>query len=137
MATTKKRTSRVNTLSEKEKAEYRKLTDYIQDLYLELGSEPPWGLFMTQIKDLKKNYNLTYTDILHILQYMTQMEDIDIRDRGTLGLIPYFINKTQQYIEAYKESRKAFKDFKFEENTISIAPKMTNKRYKKINEDFS
>lgn len=137
MATTKKRTPRVNTLSEKEKAEYRKLTDYIQDLYLELGSEPPWGLFMTQIKDLKKNYNLTYIDILHILQYMTQMENIDIRDRDTLGLIPYFINKTQQYIEAYKESRKAFKDFKFKENTISIAPKMTNKRYKKINEDFS
>jgi hypothetical protein len=34
-------------------------------------------------------------------------------------------------------SRKAFKDFKLEENTSSIAPKMTNKRYKKINEDFS
>lgn len=134
---TKKRTSRVNILSEKEIAEYRKLTDYIQDLYLELGSEPPWALFMTQIKDLKKNYNLTYTEILHILQYMTQIESIDIRDRDTLGLIPYFINKTQQYMEDYKESRKAFKDFKFEENTISISPKMTNKRYKKINEDFS
>lgn len=124
-------------LSEKEKIEYRNLTDYIQELYLELGTEPPWALFMTQIKDIKKGYNLSYTNILHILQYMTQIEGIDIRDRDTLGLIPYFVNKTEKYIEDYKESKKIFKQFKFQEETIKINPKQFNTRRKKKNENFS
>lgn len=123
-------------LSDKEKTEYRHLTDYIQDLYLELGIDPPWALFMTQIKDLKKNYGLSYTDILHILQYMTQIEEIDIRDRDTLGLIPYFIDRTNKYITDYKEVRQKFKEFVFNEDTITIKPQQVNKRVIKKNESF-
>ena len=125
-----------NTLSDKEKIEYRKLTDYIQSVYNNIGIDPPWALFMTQIKDIKKNYKLGYTEILHVIQYMIQFEGIDITDRDTLGLIPYFIDKTNNYIEQYKQSKVNFKNFTFDEKTIFIKPVNSNARIKRKNESF-
>ena len=122
-------------LNEKEKEEYRKLTDYIQLVYNNIGLDPPWALFMTQIKDIKKNYNINYTNILHIIQYMIQVENIDITDRDTLGLIPYYIDKTNMYIEQYKNHKNILKDFEFKENVIMIKPQ-TMSRFKKKNETF-
>ena len=122
-------------LNEKEKEEYRKLTDYIQLVYNNMGLYPPWALFMTQIKDIKKNYNINYINILHIIQYMIQVENIDITDRDTLGLIPYYIDKTNMYIEQYKNHKNILKDFEFKENVITIKPQ-TMSRFKKKNETF-
>ena len=52
-------------LNEDDKILYRKLTDYLQEVYLQtVGYEPPWALFMTQIKDIKKNYDINYDVIL-------------------------------------------------------------------------
>ena len=117
-------------------SDYRTLTDYIQSLYSGMDVEPPWALFAAQINNIKNTYNLSYIQILHILQYMTQMEDIDIRDKDTLGLIPYFINRTDKYLADYKEKRKAIKDFEYNENVIKINPKTTNSRRRKKNESF-
>lgn len=123
------------TLSDKEKIEYRKLTDYIQSVYNKIGREPPWALFMTQIKDIKKNYKLGYMDILYIIQYMIQIEDMDITDKDTLGLIPYLADKTNAYIEQYKTHKTILKDFKHNENIIMMKPQTTS-RFKKKNETF-
>ena len=134
--TKKSRIKPVGVLKEDEKIEYRKLTDYIQSVYNNIGLDPPWALFMTQIKDIKKNYKLGYIEILHVIQYMIQFEGIDITDRDTLGLIPYFIDKTNNYIEQYKQSKANFKNFTFDEKTIFIKPTNSNARIKRKNESF-
>lgn len=124
-------------LKEDDKILYRQLTDYLQDIYLKtVGYEPPWALFMTQIKDIKNHYDINYDEILQILKYMIQIEGIDITDKDTLGLVPYYVDKTNRYIENYKSIRQAIKEFQHDEQTIAIKPsEQTQRRYKK-NEVF-
>ena len=124
-------------LNDDDKVLYRKLTDYIQAVYLKtVGYEPPWALFMTQIKDIKNHYGINYDKILEVLKYMVQIEGIDITDKDTLGLVPYYVNKTDRYIETYKALRKANKEFKHDEKTIVISKNTQNQRRKKKNEVF-
>lgn len=123
-------------LNDDDKVLYRQLTDYIQEVYLKtVGYEPPWALFMTQIKDIKNHYDINYDEILLILKYMIQIEGIDITDKDTLGLVPYYVDKTKRYMENYKNIRKAIKEFKHDEHTIEIKPNISQRRYKK-NEVF-
>lgn len=140
--TPKKKTSAkkkvaVNKVSSTEKNDYTKMTDYIQEIYLKRGiDDPPWALLMTQVKDIVNKYGLNYIEILHILQYMIQIEGIDFSERDTLGLVPYYINKTERYIERYKEIKQITKNFKYDEHTITISPRDVNVRYKKKYESF-
>ena len=111
--THKKKTSAkkvsVNKVTSTEKNDYTKMTDYIQEIYLKRGiDDPPWALLMTQVKDIVNKYGLNYIEILHILQYMIQIEGIDFSEKDTLGLVPYYINKTERYIERYKEIKQSF-----------------------------
>ena len=123
-------------LNDDDKVLYRQLTDYIQDVYLKtVGYDPPWALFMTQIKDIKSHYDINYDQILLVLKYMIQIEGIDITDKDTLGLVPYYVNKTQRYMEDYKSIRQAIKDFKHDENIITIKANQTKHKHKK-NETF-
>ena len=115
--TTKKKSTAkkvsVNKVTSTEKNDYTKMTDYIQEIYLKRGiDDPPWALLMTQVKDIVNKYGLNYIEILHILQYMIQIEGIDFSERDTLGLVPYYINKTERYIERYKEIKQITKNFK-------------------------
>lgn len=133
---TTKTVKSVVQLSEDDKILYRKLTDYLQEIYLQtVGYEPPWALFMTQIKDIKKNYDINYDVILLVLKYMIQIEGIDITDRDTLGLVPYYVDKANQYIERYKEIRKTIKDFQYDEQIVTIKTNNQNRKHKK-NETF-
>jgi hypothetical protein len=141
--TPKKKTSAkkkvtVNKVSSTEKSDYTKMTDYIQAIYLQRGiDDPPWALLMTQVKDIVNKYGLSYIEILHILQYMVQIEGIDFTDKDTLGLVPYYIDKTDKYIARYKEAKKITKNFQFNEQTIVVSPQSYNHiRYKKKNEKF-
>ena len=127
----------VVTLSNDDKVLYRQLTDYLQEVYLKtVGYEPPWALFMTQIKDIRNHYDINYDKILQVLKYMIQIEGIDITDRDTLGLVPYYVDKTHKYIENYKSIRKAVKDFVPNEQTIMIKPIKQSQRKHKKNEVF-
>jgi hypothetical protein len=122
--------------NEDDKILYRKLTDYLQEIYLQtVGYEPPWALFMTQIKDIKKHYDINYDTILLVLKYMIQIEGIDITDKDTLGLVPYYVDKANQYIERYKEIRKTIKDFQYDEQIVTIKINNQNRKHKK-NETF-
>lgn len=122
-----------------EKSDYTKLTDYIQSLYFNAGAlsndDIPWNTLMTQTKDLVKKYQLTYADILTILKYMVQLKNIDITDRDTLGLIPYYIDETNRYIQKYKEIKQIVKNFEFKEDIITVKPH-NQIRYKRKNENF-
>ena len=134
---TTKAVKSVVQLNEDDKILYRKLTDYLQEIYLQtVGYEPPWALFMTQIKDIKKHYDINYDVILLVLKYMIQIEGIDITDKDTLGLVPYFVDKTNRYIEDFKSIKQITKEFKYNENTIIIKPNVENKHRHKKNEVF-
>ena len=133
---TTKTVKSVVQLSEDDKILYRKLTDYLQEVYLQtVGYEPPWALFMTQIKDIKKHYDINYDVILLVLKYMIQIEGIDITDKDTLGLVPYYVDKTNQYIDKYKSVRQSIKNFQYDENVVTIKKQTAQRRYKK-NENF-
>lgn len=140
--TPKKKTSAkkkvtVNKVSSTEKSDYTKMTDYIQAIYLQRGiDDPPWALLMTQVKDIVNKYHLSYIEILHILQYMVQIEGIDFSEQDTLGLVPYYIDRTNKYIARYKEIKQITKNFKFDEKTITVSPQQSNVRYKKKYESF-
>lgn len=124
-------------LNDDDKVLYRKLTDYLQEVYLNtVGYEPPWALFMTQIKDIKNHYDINYDKILEVLKYMNQIEGIDITDKDTLGLVPYYVDKTNRYIEKYKTIRKIVKEFEPNEQTIIIKPSQKAQRPHKKNEVF-
>lgn len=134
---TTKTVKSVVQLSEDDKILYRKLTDYLQEVYLQtVGYEPPWALFMTQIKDIKKNYDINYDVILLVLKYMIQIEGIDITDKDTLGLVPYYVDKANQYIEKYKSVRQSVKDFQYNEHTIKMKQQNYTQRKHKKNECF-
>lgn len=134
---TTKTVKSVVQLSEDDKILYRKLTDYLQEVYLQtVGYEPPWALFMTQIKDIKKNYDINYDVILLVLKYMIQIEGIDITDKDTLGLVPYYVDKANQYIEKYKSVHQSVKDFQYNEHTIKIKQQNYTQRKHKKNECF-
>lgn len=125
--------------SQKTKSDYTKLTDYIQDVYLKANFEKeeiPWAYLSSQISSFVKQYGINYKDILHILQYMVQIEGINFTDKDSLGLIPYYIDKTNGYISKYKEVNKAVKEFDYSEKTITIIPNKQQVRYKKKNETF-
>ena len=124
-------------LNDDDKVLYRQLTDYLQEVYLKtVGYEPPWALFMTQIKDIKNHYDINYDVILLVLKYMIQIEGIDITDRDTLGLVPYYVDKANRYIERYKEIRKTVKEFKHDEQTITIKSVKQSQRKNRKNETF-
>lgn len=133
----KKNTVKVKKLTTDETSDYRKLTDYIQDVYLKQGVlDPPWALLMTQVKDIVNKYGLSYVEILHVLQYMVQIEGIDFSDKDSLGLIPYYIDRTDRYIARYKEVKQAVKNFNYDEKVVEVCPQQPNVRYKKKNENF-
>lgn len=124
-------------LNDDDKVLYRKLTDYIQAVYLKtVGYEPPWALFMTQIKDIKKNYGINYDKILEVLKYMIQIENVDITDKDTLGLVPYYVDRANRYIEDYKTIRKVNREFIHNENIITVKPNQQKQRKHKKNEQF-
>jgi hypothetical protein len=135
----KKPTTILQPTNKDEKSDYTKLTDYIQSLYFKAGAlsndDIPWNTLMTQTKDLVKKYQLTYADILTILKYMVQLKNIDITDRDTLGLVPYYIDETNKYIQKYKEIKKTVSKFEFKEDIITVKPH-NQVRYKRKNENF-
>lgn len=129
------------TSSNKEKSDYTKLTDFIQETYLNNNFEKediPWAYLSSQIGQITKAYSISYSDFLNILKYMVQIENIDFTDKNTLGLVPYYIDKTNQYVLKYKEVRDNIKNFEYNEKTIKIKSNQgISPRLKRKNETFN
>ena len=60
---------------------------------------------------------------------------IDITDKDTLGLVPYYVDKTNRYMENFKLIRQSIKNFEYNENIITVKPNIKKRIYKK-NESF-
>lgn len=130
------------TSSNKEKSDYTKLTDFIQETYLNNNFEKediPWAYLSSQIGQITKAYSISYSDFLNILKYMVQIENIDFTDRNTLGLVPYYIDKTNNYMLKYKQVKANVKKFQNSEKIVKISNHNQNGMQRRIkkNETFN
>lgn len=126
-------------LSDKDKEDYVKLTDYIQLLHIQNGIDKnsiKWNIMTAQIKNyMADNKSLTYAQIRYILFYMVEILELNLFDEsfnGTiLNLVPYYINEAKEFCIKCKDIKKLANEFDFAENVKIV--KVGN-RSKKVEE---
>jgi len=127
-------------LSDKDKEEYTKLTDYIQYLYLQQGytkQKIPWKVITAQIKQIMtEDKTLTYAKLSYIIKYMVEILEMNLFDdyfNGTiLNLVPYYINEAREFCLKCKEIKKLASDFDFSENVRVVKVGNRNKKVKEM-----
>ena len=76
-------------LSDKEKEDYKILTNYIQSLYIQQGfdkSDIKWVIMTSQIKNMmSENKGLTYAQIKYILWYMVEILELNLFNKNLMG----------------------------------------------------
>ena len=125
---------------EKRTKEYKKLCDYINDLYIMNGYKKdniPWKILTSQIQqsiDTEKDID-NYSQYLYTLKYMVETLEMNLFDdsfNGTiLNLVPYYINEAKEFCIKCKDIRKTASEFDFEEKVRVV--KVGN-RSKKVEE---
>ena len=111
-------------LSDKDKEDYVKLTDYIQLLHIQNGIDKnsiKWNIMTAQIKNyMADNKSLTYAQIKYVLWYMVEILELNLFDEsfnGTiLNLVPYYINEAKEFCIKCKDIKKLANEFDFTEN---------------------
>lgn len=123
----------------KDNTDRRKLTDYIQNLYIEEGyekSEINWVLLMSQVKNFIEEYGYKYSGIKYCLWYMKEIENINLFNNdfngSVLNLIPYYYEKSKQYWKETNDIKKEIKNFDFNNKIIKIKGKNIDKRKNKM-----
>lgn len=91
-------------LSEQEKLDRRKVTDLIQSMW---GENANWKLLTAQLKNIMKEYDLTYKDVYYILKYCKDYEQVVIDgEYGLYQLLPKYIDATQIFRNKLAEAKK-------------------------------
>ena len=111
-------------LSDKEKEDYVKLTDYIQSLYIQQGYDKqqiPFKIITAQIKQIMSDdKTLNYAQLRYIIWYMVEILQMNLFDdsfNGTiLNLVPYYINDAREFCIKCKDIRKLASEFDFSDN---------------------
>ena len=86
----------------------RKVTDYIQDWW---PYEPNWAFLMTQLKAIMDEYELSYIDVLLILKYCREYEQIELDPTyGLYQFFPKYIEPTRKFIEDIDNAKDEAKD---------------------------
>lgn len=110
--------------TKKKKTPFVKLTDYINELYIRENRQPNWAMIGSQIKNMKKEYHITDTEIRLVLMYMTTVRQMNLfanLEQGSiLNLVPYYIEETRQYIQFQKDVEESAKQAKTTENNIVV-----------------
>ena len=90
------------------KSDRRKVTDYIQDWW---PYEPNWAFLMTQLKAIMDEYELSYIDVLLILKYCREYEQIELDPTyGLYQFFPKYIEPTRKFIEDIDNAKDEAKD---------------------------
>lgn len=90
-------------LSEQEKLDRRKVTDLIQSMW---GENANWKLLTAQLKNIMKEYDLTYKDVYYILKYCKDYEQVVIDgEYGLYQLFPKYIDVTQVFRAELAEAK--------------------------------
>ena len=127
-------------LSDKDKEDYSKLTDYIQSLYLQQGIDKqkiPWKVITAQIKQIMtEDKTLTYAQVSYIIKHMVEILEMNLFDdsfSGTiLNLVPYYINEAREFCLKCKEIKKLASDFDFSENVRVVKVGNRSKKVKEM-----
>lgn len=84
----------------------RKFTDKVQSIYLANGykddGDIPWQLLMSQTKNMmQENKDFKYTGMTATLDYMINIEDLNLFDENSngsiLSLLPFYYSKAKQF----------------------------------------
>ena len=127
-------------LSDKDKEEYTKLTDYIQYLYIQQGIDKqkiPWKVITAQIKQIMtEDKTLTYAQVSYIIKYMVEILEMNLFDdsfNGTiLNLVPYYINDAREFCLKCKEIKKLASEFDFSDDVRIVKVGNRNKKVKEM-----
>lgn len=111
-------------LSDKDKEDYVKLTDYIQSLYTQQGIDKkmiPWKIITAQTKQIMtEDKTLNYAQLLYILKYMVDILGMNLFSEeyngSILNLVPYYINEAREFCIKCKDIRQLASEFDFTEN---------------------
>ena len=131
-------------LSDKEKEDYKILTNYIQSLYIQQGfdkSDIKWVIMTSQIKNMmSENKGLTYAQIKYILWYMVEILELNLFNEefngSILNLVPYYIQEAKEFCLKCKDIRESVKGFDFSDEIRVV--RVSGNRDKKVEEmDFS
>ena len=131
-------------LSDKEKEDYKILTNYIQSLYIQQGfdkSDIKWVIMTSQIKNMmSENKGLTYAQIKYILWYMVEILELNLFNEefngSILNLVPYYIQEAKGFCLKCKDIRESVKGFDFSDEIRVV--RVSGNRDKKVEEmDFS
>ena len=130
-------------LSDKEKEDYVKLTDYIQLLHIQNGIDKnsiKWNIMTAQIKNyMADNKSLTYAQIKYVLFYMVEILELNLFDEsfnGTiLNLVPYYINEAKEFCIKCKDIKKLANEFDFTENVKIVKVGNREKKIEQISFD--
>ena len=126
-------------LSDKDKEDYVKLTDLIQDLYIQQGYDKrkiPFPMIASQIKNiLSDNKDYKYSGITYTLNYMVNTLELNLFNEESngsiLSLVPYYYNEARDFCIKCAEIKKLASEFDFEDKVRVV--KVEN-REKKVEE---
>lgn len=106
------------------KSPTREFTDYLQEW---AGDNVNWSMIMTQAKNIMKEYELSWKDMLYVLKYCRVYENIEWNDKYGLGqLFPKFIKPTQEFCEQITRMKKM--DFDCEDEVYIVKKKKLKER---------
>lgn len=112
----------VNGCSEKSES-YTQLTGLLNEIYI----NPNWPFLTSQIKNICKEYNVTYGQIRQTIKYAVEIERIDVQSEyGLYQFIPRFLEPTKDFINKIVSNNKEI-DLTDEESYVKINKKC-NKR---------
>lgn len=90
-------------LSEQEKKDRRKVTDIIQEMW---GQDANWPLLTAQLKNIMKDYELSYMEVYAVLKYCKYYEQIIIDDEyGLYQLFPKYIEPMMRFKEKVEQAK--------------------------------
>lgn len=124
--------SRCAEKDQKEKYEYRQLTDFIKYLYSPL--EPDWNLIGQQLKRYRAE-GMTYPGMKATLEYFFEIKKNSIRESRGVGIIPYVYKKAKEYYYIQRTNNSQVEKIKAQEtldleqsdDIVIITPKKPRK----------
>lgn len=119
----------------------RKLTDYIQKLYLLNGVDKDrinWEMIIRQAKNIIANQegNCNYLTLAYTLWYMVEVAQVNIYDYkegSILNLVPYYIREANVYYNEIQAVSISARTVELDEQPITVKISNTNRnKFKKI-----
>lgn len=108
----------------KYKTDWDLLFEYICKIY---NIDKPTGMMFQQMKNYRTEYNYTNIGMYYTLKFYYDVLENNLLDDTGLGIIPYYYDKAKNHYNKAYNLEDIAEDFKFEEKSIKIKTKISNK----------